>query len=269
MPSIGETLRQERLRLGLSLEEVADRTRINARFLEAIEAEEWGRLPGRFFARSFARQYASTLGVDASLFQAELAKLEGGAAPEPLEPRTEIRRFPVPPVISKAKARRLALRRWAGSVAVLVAVVLACAVLYAVWQKARGTYVPGREPASAAPAAAPPSAPGAPRAPIILETRASEETWLRVTADGTVLFSGILQPGQTRTFEGEGAVNVVTGNAGGLEIAFNGKPLGAMGPPGHIRVIEFTPSDHRILERKPPPASEPAPDEAARGASGA
>ena len=75
MSSIGEKLRQERLRQNLSLAQVANETRIDRRFLEAIEAEEWSRLPSKFYIKSFVRQYASALGVDVSEVDAELGRL--------------------------------------------------------------------------------------------------------------------------------------------------------------------------------------------------
>ena len=75
MASIGEKLRQERLRRNLDLVEVASRTSVRQNFLEAIEAEAWDRLPGTFFAKSFVRQYASALGMEASEVGAEVDKL--------------------------------------------------------------------------------------------------------------------------------------------------------------------------------------------------
>ncbi len=273
MTSIGETLRQERLRRGMSLEEIAERTKIHGRFLGAIEAEDWEQLPGGFFARSFVRQYASFLGVDADELHEELAKLEPSPALPPAPP-PEPPRFRVPPIVSNPKARRLALQRWAGSLAALVLVVLACAALYAVWQQARGKAASEHKPAPPAAAqarsvaASPAPAPGPPAAPIVIQVRASEPAWIRITSDGVVVFGGTMKPGQALAFHAQQNMSLLTGNAGGLEIGFNGRSLGPIGPRGHIRVVEFTPAAHQIVERKPP-ASESAPDGAAHGAAGA
>ncbi len=57
-------LRACRQRRGLSLEEIADRTKISIRFLRAIEAEEFEQLPGGIFATSYLRQYAAAVGAD-------------------------------------------------------------------------------------------------------------------------------------------------------------------------------------------------------------
>jgi hypothetical protein len=89
-------------------------------------------------------------------------------------------------------------------------------------------------------------------APILVQIRASEDAWVRITSDGRVVFSGVLKPGQTQAFQGRESMSLLTGNAGALQLAFNGRLLGPLGPRGQIRVVEFTPADYRILERKPP-----------------
>jgi cytoskeletal protein RodZ len=49
---------------GLSLEEIADGTKISLRFLRAIEEEEFDKLPGGIFSTSYIRQYALAIGYD-------------------------------------------------------------------------------------------------------------------------------------------------------------------------------------------------------------
>jgi len=61
---VGEELRQERLRQGFTLDDIAQRTRISSRSLEAIEANAFDRLPGIVFARGFVRVYAIDLNLD-------------------------------------------------------------------------------------------------------------------------------------------------------------------------------------------------------------
>ena len=62
--SIGPYLRQMRERQGLSLDEVASLTRIQPKFLSALEDEDFSVLPGQVFARGFVRTYARSLGID-------------------------------------------------------------------------------------------------------------------------------------------------------------------------------------------------------------
>ena len=64
MESIGDTLRNARLRRGIDLEQVVAATKIRLHHLEAMEADQFERLPGGLFARSFLRQYACLLDLD-------------------------------------------------------------------------------------------------------------------------------------------------------------------------------------------------------------
>jgi len=56
-------LRQER---GISLEQIAETTKISMLSLRAIEAEAWDQLPGGIYATSYLRQYAAAVGIDHS-----------------------------------------------------------------------------------------------------------------------------------------------------------------------------------------------------------
>jgi cytoskeleton protein RodZ len=71
MPEIGETLREARMRAKIDVSEVESRTKIRAKYLRALENEEWGLLPGPTFVRSFLRTYADYLGLDSKLLVEE------------------------------------------------------------------------------------------------------------------------------------------------------------------------------------------------------
>lgn len=75
----------------------------------------------------------------------------------------------------------------------------------------------------------------------------SEPTWLSVVTDGRETFSGTLQPGETKIVEGRETGRVRTGNAGGLNLVFNGKPLASLGPRGQIRTVVFTKDNYEVL----------------------
>jgi cytoskeleton protein RodZ len=64
MPSIGETLREARMRQRLDIADVEERTKIRAKYLRALENEEFGMLPGPTFVKTFLRTYAEALGLD-------------------------------------------------------------------------------------------------------------------------------------------------------------------------------------------------------------
>jgi cytoskeletal protein RodZ len=64
MPEIGATLREARMRARLDVSEIEAQTKIRAKYLRALENEEWSLLPGSTFIKSFLRTYAQALGLD-------------------------------------------------------------------------------------------------------------------------------------------------------------------------------------------------------------
>jgi cytoskeleton protein RodZ len=71
MPPIGETLREARMRQRLDIVDVESRTKIRAKYLRALENEEWALLPGPTFVRTFLRTYAEVVGIDPHLIVEE------------------------------------------------------------------------------------------------------------------------------------------------------------------------------------------------------
>ncbi|MGL4818963.1 MAG: helix-turn-helix domain-containing protein [Bacilli bacterium] len=63
MSQLGERLKAERDALGLTLEEIQSRTKIQKRYLEGIERGDYSQIPGSFYARAFIRQYAESVGL--------------------------------------------------------------------------------------------------------------------------------------------------------------------------------------------------------------
>lgn len=64
MSGIGEKLRKAREAKGLSISDIEKTTKIQSRYLEAIENNEFDKLPGDFYVRAFIRQYAQIVGLD-------------------------------------------------------------------------------------------------------------------------------------------------------------------------------------------------------------
>ncbi len=297
MESIGQRLRQERLRKGLKLQDIAERTRIRTAFLEALEADRFERLPGRFFARSFVRQYARLLEIEEAEIEAAIAQQLAEPVPETSAEQAPVHLAESSPEVAPVLARGRAASHPAKYVAAAALVIAAAAGGYLGWRQARVraetqrslatapagpaapaqpasapaapqmSRVPAETPAPSAPV--PQAAPSAaladeeapasqPEAPLTVEVAALRPSWIQVTADGKVVFSDTLQPGQSRLFRAQQAIRILTGNAGGLQISSNGNPLGPVGPEGQVRTIELTPQGHRILA--PAPKSPPEPD---------
>jgi cytoskeleton protein RodZ len=82
---------------------------------------------------------------------------------------------------------------------------------------------------------------------VALNISATEKTWLSVTSAGKQIFSGILEASQSKTLTGLDAAKLRVGNAGGLEVKWNGKPIGPIGPRGQVRVVVLTPDNFQIL----------------------
>jgi len=154
---------------------------------------------------------------------------------------------------------------------------LACALIYSWWQtprEARSAKVaiasteppkqtaPAETPAvvvPAAPTAAPDSVPSAVPAqtpPPVVAAAASnaalrvglsadEKTWISISSDGKNVFSNSLEPHETKLVEASAKVRLLVGNAGGVEISLNGKPIGPIGPRGQVRIVELTPAVFR------------------------
>jgi cytoskeleton protein RodZ len=122
MPEIGETLREARMRRRIDMAEVEAATKIRAKYLRALESEEWELLPGPTFVKTFLRTYADYLELDSRLLVEEYKQRFERPAGMDLTP-LNLRRQP--------RRRRMAPRLGPGVVVVLgiVAVLVALYVL--------------------------------------------------------------------------------------------------------------------------------------------
>src|SRR5256885_9827286 len=91
---IGDTLREARMRQKIDITEIEAKTKIRAKYLRAMENEEFDLLPGTTFAKSFLRTYAEALGLDAHRLVEEY--------PSQYEPRDE---GDLPPLAGQAGLR--------------------------------------------------------------------------------------------------------------------------------------------------------------------
>ena len=246
------------------MKEIAEDLCITQRYLRAIEEDDLKSLPGTFFYKSFVKQYASLLGLDEAGLQAGIAALTVEEEPLPLpgaNPKYPVR--DVDPIVADANRRHFSDRRVALPVAAFVVVLLACSGFYTWWNKAsRATQVARQQGNSVI--AIPVASMAKPTVNVTTETgpdgvnhvvlnlSATETTWLSITSEGKNIFSGILEPSQTKTLRASDVAKMKVGNAGGLDVRWNGKPIGPIGPRGQVRVVLFTPENFQILEPEPP-----------------
>lgn len=81
-----------------------------------------------------------------------------------------------------------------------------------------------------------------------VEVAAVERTWLSITADDREVYSGVLEPAETKELEGHDSARIRTGNAGGVNVVFNGKTIGSLGPRGQVRTVLFTKDNYEVIE---------------------
>jgi cytoskeleton protein RodZ len=93
-----------------------------------------------------------------------------------------------------------------------------------------------------------------PNAAVRVELTAGEPVWVLARSDGKYLFSGTLGARESRTFEAASTVLLRLGNAGGVAIALNGKPVGPVGPRGQVRTVQFTSGGFEIVAVPKSPA---------------
>jgi cytoskeleton protein RodZ len=274
---IGAKLRQERLSLGRSVEEVARETRISEKFLDAIEREDFERLPGLLFTRNFVRQYAQSLRLDPDPLLAELPKPDESAVrlPEAPAPIPYNRDRQIGSLVWFALAAAGILGAWYLSHSVRTRVNSSPTPVASV-QPAPSTPPPAHAAQPAAqpqtlplPASGPSETPqatvqsspqptvqtpsqaavtpgasaptqAAAALPVRVVLKAQETSWIQMSVDGKVAFTGTLQPNDTKEISANERVKIVTGNAGGVTISLNGKTLDPLGPSGQVRTVMLT-----------------------------
>src|SRR5581483_7390617 len=139
MDSIGEMLRRARNQRGMSLDEVAARTRINRKYLDAIETGDRSSIPGGFFFKSFVRQYAAALAADDPDFLQDVE--ETLAAEQPATPPAQaddevLKALAALPVTERSTSMS-ANAPVTTYVILLVLVLIGCTGLYMWWHRAQ------------------------------------------------------------------------------------------------------------------------------------
>jgi len=131
---IGNSLREARERQGLGYPEIELATKIRAKYIRALEEEDFTSIPGDAYIRGFLRTYAEYLGLDGDVYVDEYASRFITSWRDELPPRPERRRI-------RTRERRLERR---AALLVLAGIVLVTVIVVAAWQiPGSSTHVPG------------------------------------------------------------------------------------------------------------------------------
>jgi len=244
MASVGERLRHAREQAGLTLSDVAARTKIQRWILEDIERDDLSRVPGGVFVRGYLTSFARVVGIDAEPLWADYRAATQTVEPAPVVERTEV------PIVS----------RW--TIVRVAAIVLIAAVMWMNAPHRRSDNVsvavaPAPEVAPKAAATAPAVVPvtattgstaeppkaidtrpsDATSAALVVQVHANGECWIDASADGEQKAYRLLMPGEELRLEGAKEIRMLVGDAAAVSYSINGKPGRALGASGIVREI--------------------------------
>lgn len=215
MPDIGATLREARMRARIDISEVEAETKIRAKYLRALENEEWDLLPGPTYVKSFLRTYAEALDLDAKLLVDEY-KLRH-------ERLSEVELQPINAAAPGRERRRQGplVPRWIVLLLIFVALIVTLGLLPRDDNKAPPTAtVPPQT--TARPAANPPPPPARPRR-VRLRIVATSAVYVCLKAGNKTLIDGeTLDSGQRTPAYRSKRFRMTLGN-NGVRLIINGR----------------------------------------------
>jgi cytoskeleton protein RodZ len=276
--SFGARLKREREQRKITLDEIALSTKIGTRFLTALEEEQFDQLPGGIFNKGFVKAYARYLGIDEGQAVADYVTASGTSLPEatPEEsPELAVLAARVP----ESEVGPETGLPWGLFAMALLIVAFGLAiwgfysrdktakpnlVVPALVDARKSTLapenVPQAPPAKAAPetGSAPPvhstqaaaheasqpdaiSNPGA----FLVQIKAREDSWVAISADGREIMQDTLSASEQKSIGAREEIIIKTGNAGALDISFNGKKLPSQGAPNQVKTLTFDPNGQR------------------------
>jgi cytoskeleton protein RodZ len=268
MESFGQYLRRERELRNISLDEIAEVTKINRFMLQAIEEDKFDLLPGKLFIRGFLRAYCRHLGLDEEdvllhfqVYWEELnepdAKKEerkgslsslgliivfvvclGGFLLYWLKKPENGRVLPnVEDKIISVEIEGKPLSHEPGKPEISRPDVLTPITPPLPGQREEG--ISGIDPGESQVESQQNKEVGEEQKSMVLEAWATEETWIKIRIDGQPPEEITLKSGESITWRAKQDFNLVIGNAGGLEMFFEGEKLGYLGPPGKVVVLNL------------------------------
>lgn len=143
MSELGIALREAREEKGISLEDLQERTKIQKRYLQAIEEGNFDRLPGHFYSRAFIKSYAEAVGLDPNvIFETYHSEIPRTSVPE-------MEALPPRPRQARESVRRTSSGpNWSNRLPRVAAVVIILLIAIGVWLLAK-SFINGNDSSAA------------------------------------------------------------------------------------------------------------------------
>jgi cytoskeleton protein RodZ len=233
----GEHLKRERELRGVSIEEVSSATKISTKFLAAIENGHWEQLPGGAFNRGFIRSASRYLGLNEESMVAEYSLETNGNG----DSHASLRNAGDLPRDWRPMAAL-------GAIVVVVAAALIAGGWFAISKiRARRAQpaVTAKDLGAAANASggSTTTTPPASASALTLDVKATRDASLRVVADGKPVFEGPIKADETKQFGAAAVLEVLSSDAGSVQLELNGHSVTRMGPAGQPGRVTLTAKD--------------------------
>jgi transcriptional regulator with XRE-family HTH domain len=245
--SLGKYLKRERENRKISLKEVSKQIKVREPFLRAVEEDRRDLLPSVTYVKGFLSAYAKYLGLDPNEV---ILRYEAESKGEPI-----IR----PEALPEKRILWNPKYLWMIGGVIIVGFI----VLYLLLSPSQQPVVPlppKPEAKKPIPQAPPPPVSEKPSAlgekGISLGVKAVERTWVAIQIDGQPVREATFQPGESFTYRAAKRIEVVVGNAGGLDMTFNERRLEKIGESGEVVTVILTPQGVEIKHREPAKPSE-------------
>ena len=268
---VGNILRSEREKQRLTIKDVENETSIRALYIEAIEKGDQKALPSEVYVKGFIRNYADFLHLDADAlarqYREEIHGIEEAAPVVAAIPVAEGGEHG--PFSSGSDFReRVQKSHRTQNILVTVGVILIAfigSIYYffgdepAAKQKpnsaASGGMIRQEPPVvrssassskeSVSPAAEPSmesatAAAASVNRGVEVSAKFTGRCWIQAVTDGKVVYEGTAEPNQTLSWKGADRIAVTVGNAGAVDIVYNGRSLGRLGKEGDVVEKRFT-----------------------------
>ena len=267
---VGDILRREREKQGLTIADIEKGTSIRGLYIEHIERGNIGELPGLVYAKGFVRNYAKFLRLNAEALVQQFAEENGSTPPPaPAEPESAPRRISLSTVGDESlssisiggtsSSYASIFGKLAAGIIVLAALVgggvAAISAINSPAQVPAAPPVKTEQPAAptaAAEADASDTARAAHTDGVNVSVTLAERCWTEVVVDGKSVFEGIIEKGKTESWKGKESVVIRAGNAGALDVTFNGRKLGKFGDNGEVLERTFSKTTKDLKDTLPP-----------------